>query len=104
MGILLSGRLDDKAEEHVKRGQGPSLARFPERCLDAVLVCFCCFDEHQDQKQLGEQRVHLADWLESIIRDARAGLWRQQLVQRPQRNAASCLAPLACLYSPGPPA
>ena len=50
--------------------------------------------KHYDQKQLEEQKVYFILWLNSLSsREVRAGPWRQELMQRPWRDAAYWPAP-----------
>ena len=39
--------------------------------------------KHYDQKQFGEERVYSPS-----LREVKAGIWRQRLIQRPGRGAA----------------
>jgi hypothetical protein len=60
--------------------------------------------KHHDQKQAGEKRVHLAytSILLFIIKGSQdrnsnqAETWKQELMQRPWRDGAYWLAPMAC--------
>jgi hypothetical protein len=58
--------------------------------------------KHSDRKQLGEERVYIMAYTSTPLfsiggsqdrNSSRAGTWRQELVQRPQRRAAYWLPP-----------
>jgi hypothetical protein len=61
--------------------------------------------KHHDQKQVGEERFYLA-WTSTLLsifvesqdrNSNRAGIWRQELMQKPQRSAVYWLAPQGLL-------
>lgn len=55
-----------------------------------VLVCFCCCcDKCHSPKNLGQERVY---FVSHFTREVKAGIWRQELKQRPQGNTTPWLA------------
>lgn len=61
--------------------------------------------KHQDQKQLGQERLklilsHLSPPQRKVGQVLRAGAWRQEQKQRPQRAAASWLALFSSWLAP----
>ena len=64
----------------------PVALMVPILCPFVVFRVAVAEKKHHDQKQLGEERAYLAYTSTSLFKDKnsnRAGIWRQELMQRP---------------------